>query len=137
MIATVDTVRHEDIIRACLDSHRPLVLCGPPGSGKTMTLTAVVSRMPGFTLVPLSFSSVTTPEVLLNAFQQYCELVKSPESGTLLRPAPFYGANSWIVIFCDEINLAAGDKFGTVRVVSFLRQLIEQKGFYLGLNNPL
>lgn len=42
VIPTVDTVRHEEIIQAWLAEHKPLVLCGPPGSGKTMTLYGVL-----------------------------------------------------------------------------------------------
>ncbi len=34
VITTTDTVRHSDILGAWLDSRIPLVLCGPPGSGK-------------------------------------------------------------------------------------------------------
>lgn len=30
------------VLRAWLASHRPLILCGPPGSGKTMTLTSTL-----------------------------------------------------------------------------------------------
>jgi dynein heavy chain 1 len=33
VIATVDTVRHEEVLRGWLAEHRPLILCGPPGSG--------------------------------------------------------------------------------------------------------
>jgi len=65
VVPTTDTLRHEEVIRACLASHRPLILCGPPGSGKTMTLTAVLSAMPELVLVPLNFSSTTTPDLLL------------------------------------------------------------------------
>jgi hypothetical protein len=36
----------------------------------------------------------------------------------------------WIVIFCDEINLPDMDKYGTQRVISFIRQLLEHGGFY-------
>jgi dynein heavy chain 1 len=42
VIATVDTVRHEAVLRAWLYERRPLILCGPPGSGKTMTLQATL-----------------------------------------------------------------------------------------------
>ncbi len=35
----------------------------------------------------------------------------------------------WLVIFCDECNLPAADKYGTQRVITFLRQLVEQNGF--------
>jgi hypothetical protein len=33
-------------------------------------------------------------------------------------------------VFCDEINLPANDKYGTQRVISFIRQLTEQGGFW-------
>jgi dynein heavy chain 1, cytosolic len=33
-------------------------------------------------------------------------------------------------LFCDEINLPDMDQYGTQRVISFLRQLVEQRGFY-------
>ncbi|VDM72866.1 unnamed protein product [Strongylus vulgaris] len=34
VVPTVDTVRHEMLLSAWLSEHKPLVLCGPPGSGK-------------------------------------------------------------------------------------------------------
>lgn len=33
VIPTVDTVRHAEVLHAWLAEHRPLLLCGPPGSG--------------------------------------------------------------------------------------------------------
>ncbi|KAJ8580859.1 hypothetical protein M405DRAFT_938560 [Rhizopogon salebrosus TDB-379] len=36
----------------------------------------------------------------------------------------------WLVVFCDEINLPAQDKYGTQRVISFLRQLVECRGYW-------
>jgi hypothetical protein len=38
VIPTVYTVRHESLLSTLLFEHKPMVLCGPPGSGKTMTL---------------------------------------------------------------------------------------------------
>ena len=34
----------------------------------------------------------------------------------------------WLVLFCDEINLPDYDNYGTQRVISFLRQIVERKG---------
>jgi len=36
----------------------------------------------------------------------------------------------WLVLFCDEINLPDVDKYGTQRVISFLRQIVEHGGFW-------
>lgn len=32
----------------------------------------------------------------------------------------------WLVVFCDEINLPAEDKYGTQRVIAFIRHVVEQ-----------
>ena len=44
------------------------VLCGPPGSGKTMTLTATLQNMPDIELVPLNFSSATPVKISQGTF---------------------------------------------------------------------
>jgi dynein heavy chain 1 len=36
----------------------------------------------------------------------------------------------WLCIFCDEINLPAADKYNTQHVITFLRQITEQGGFW-------
>lgn len=42
----MDTVRHEALLYTWLAEHKPLVLCGPPGSGKTMTLFSALRALP-------------------------------------------------------------------------------------------
>jgi hypothetical protein len=127
VIATVDTVRHEAVLHAWLHEHRPLLLCGPPGSGKSMTLQATLQSMPEVLFVSLNFSSATTPELLMNTFAQYCEYTRTASGDTVLRPTL---AGKWLVVFCDEINLPAEDRYGTQRVITFLRQLTERGGFW-------
>ena len=129
VITTTDTVRHSDILGAWLESRIPLILCGPPGSGKTMTLTSVLQSVQGVVLTSLNFSSRTTPEVILKVFQQYCNYVRKGKD-IILEPAESLGAQSWLVVFCDEINLPEEDNYGTQRVIMFMRQLVEQGGFW-------
>lgn len=126
VIPTTDTVRHEDVLYSWLSEHKPLMLCGPPGSGKTMTLFSALRKLPDQEVVGLNFSSATTPELILKTFEQYCEYRKTP-NGVVLSPVQI---GKWIVLFCDEINLPALDKYGTQRVISFLRQLVESGGFW-------
>ncbi|PWN18755.1 cytoplasmic dynein heavy chain 1 [Microstroma glucosiphilum] len=126
VIPTVDTVRHEEVLYSWLSEHKPLMLCGPPGSGKTMTLFSALRKLPDQEVVGLNFSSATTPELILKTFDQYCEYRKTP-SGVVLAPVQL---GKWIVLFCDEINLPSLDKYGTQRVISFLRQLVERGGFW-------
>lgn len=61
------------------------VLCGPPGSGKTMTLFSALRALPDMEVVGLNFSSATTPELLLKTFDHYCEYRKTP-NGVMLAP---------------------------------------------------
>ncbi|VDL72361.1 unnamed protein product [Nippostrongylus brasiliensis] len=126
VVPTIDTVRHEMLLSAWLSEHKPLVLCGPPGSGKTMTLLAALRSQQDMDVVNVNFSSSTTPELLMKTFDHYCEYRRTP-NGIVLAPVQL---SRWLVIFCDEINLPAPDKYGTQRVISFLRQLVELNGFY-------
>ncbi len=126
VITTVDTLRHQDVLCSWISEHRPFLLCGPPGSGKTMTLMATLKSLPDFEMIFVNFSSSTTPSLLLKTFNHYCEYKKTP-GGIVLRP---HNANKWLVVFCDEINLPETDKYGTQAVITFLRQLTEQKGFW-------
>ena len=48
----------------------------------------------------------------------------------VLEPVESLGAHSWLVVFCDEINLPEEDTYGTQRVIMFMRQLVEQGGFW-------
>ncbi|CAM1323357.1 DYNC1H1 (predicted), partial [Pycnogonum litorale] len=126
VVPTLDTVRHESLLYTWLADHRPIVLCGPPGSGKTMTLFSALRALPDMEVVGLNFSSATTPELLLKTFDHYCEYRRTP-NGVVLAPIQL---GKWLVLFCDEINLPDLDKYGTQRVISFLRQMVEHGGFY-------
>ena len=129
VVTTTDTVRHSDILGAWLESRSPLILCGPPGSGKTMTLTSVLQSVQGVVLASLNFSSRSSPEIIMKTFAQYCTYVRKGKD-VVLEPAESLGAHSWLVVFCDEINLPEEDSYGTQRVITFMRQLVEQGGFW-------
>lgn len=126
VIPTTDTMRHESLIYGLLNSHKPIVLCGPPGSGKTMTLFNALRNSPNLDVVGLNFSKATTPNLLIKSLEQHCEYKKTV-NGTVLSPSQI---GRWLVVFCDEINLPATDKYGTQTAISLLRQMIEQKGFW-------
>ena len=127
IIATVDTVRHEEVVLSWLQAHRPMLFCGPPGSGKTMTLTSVLRRLTDYEPIFLNFSSGSNPQMILKTFEHPSFTTVQTSTGPVLKPAT---PGKWIVIFCDECNLPATDNYGTQRVISLLRQLVERSGFY-------
>lgn len=126
IVPTVDTVILESIINAALSTHLPLVLCGPPGSGKTMTLMKSLRQLPTLDVISLNFSKDTTPGSLLALLEQHCEYSKSSK-GLVLSPKI---EGKWVVVFCDEINLPAADSYGTQKVISLIRQIVENNGFW-------
>ncbi|KAI8456036.1 hypothetical protein BY996DRAFT_6412712 [Phakopsora pachyrhizi] len=72
VIPTLDSVRHKDVLYSWLSEHKPLILCGPPGSGKTMTLFSALRKLSEMDVVGLNFSSATAPELVLKTFDQHC-----------------------------------------------------------------
>ncbi|RIB15447.1 dynein heavy chain and region D6 of dynein motor-domain-containing protein [Gigaspora rosea] len=126
IVPTVDIIRYKEILYTWLTEHKPLLLCGPPGSGKKMMLFNILKQLPDMKAISLNFSRITTPESILKIFDQYCECRKTP-SGIVLSPIDI---GCLIVIICDGINIPITDHYGTQRVISFLRQLIECGGYW-------
>lgn len=58
VVPTLDTVRHEALLYTWLAEHKPLVLCGPPGSGKTMTLFSALRALPDMEVRDLALKLV-------------------------------------------------------------------------------
>lgn len=133
VIPTVDTVRHTDVLSSWIASGRSAILCGPPGSGKTMSINSVLSHSHEYTAAFLNFSSGTTVEMITKCLEQYC-IVKNTAKGFVMTPNAS-SEKSKLLLFCDEINLPALDSYGTQSVLQLLRQIIECGGFFRARDN--
>jgi dynein heavy chain 1 len=128
VITTEDTIRHVDTLTAYLVQRMPLILCGPPGSGKSMTMMSTLRAHPNLECVALNFSSSTDPELIMKVLDQYCVTESAPGGkGQICKPKQ---PGKWVVLFCDECNLPAADEYGTQMVIAFIRQLVEKGGYY-------
>jgi len=65
IIPTVDTLRHEFVLGSWMSEHRAFLICGPPGSGKTMTLMTTLKSLPNCEMIFINFSSNTLPNMIL------------------------------------------------------------------------
>ena len=99
IVPTLDTVKHENLVYSILNEHSPLLLCGPPGSGKTMTLFEALRKSPQLELLSLNFSKETSPLSLLKSLDQYCEYRKT-NRGVQLTPRI---NGKWVVVFVMKL----------------------------------
>jgi len=121
VITTVDTERHQQVLCSWLSNHRPFILCGPPGSGKTMTLMATLKMVNDMDMIFINFSSTTQPKLILQQFEHYC-IEEKDSKGAVMKPRT---PGRWLIVFCDEINLPETDAYNTQKVITFLRQMTE------------
>ena len=105
-----------ETLRSLIESERvpSMILWGPAGTGKT-TIARCIADTTGSRFVEINATSSSVNE---------CKKLFQEASNDLA----LTGRRT--IIFCDEINLPATDKYGTQRVISFIRQLVESGGFY-------
>nr|CCC91421.1 putative dynein heavy chain, cytosolic [Trypanosoma congolense IL3000] len=126
IIPTADAYRCKTLLEAWITGGDAVILCGPPGSGKTTLVASVLHKSSKYEAVFLNFSSATRPENVIRALEQYCTIQNRMSQGLVMTPTN----GKRLLLFCDEINLPAADQYGTQHVVQFLRQLIERSGYY-------
>lgn len=136
VIPTQTTLRLESLLRDALDllggrwtQVTPLILCGPPGCGKSMILSTALRHIPNISLATLSFSSETTPENVLAALKAHMVLSRRSNGTFLLHPK---SAGCRVVLFVDEVNLEKPDIYGTQKSAYLIRSIADHSGFWDG-----
>ncbi|CAR27637.1 ZYRO0D03168p [Zygosaccharomyces rouxii] len=126
IIPTIDTIKQELCVFELLNARRSVILCGPPGSGKTMILNNALQRSLNFQVVGLNFSKDTDISHILKTLNRHTYYTSGSRGLVLLPKNP----TKDIVLFCDEINLPKLDAYGSQSTILFLRELIEKNGFW-------
>ncbi|ANZ76269.1 BA75_02408T0 [Komagataella pastoris] len=125
-VNTVDTIRNEKLVSGLLSVNQPILLVGPPGSGKTMSVCSVLRKSDRVIFVGMNFSKETLPSTLIKTLEQYATY---KQRGNRLILSPDIESKS-VVVFCDEINLPMSDEYGVQPLIELLRQMFEYSGFW-------
>ncbi|KAK8883373.1 Cytoplasmic dynein 1 heavy chain 1 [Tritrichomonas musculus] len=125
-VPTTSTEITRKIVQMATIGDHAVILCGPNGVGKQSILQASLGLFTEMSTIRLNFSNCSSIDFVLQTLEQFCGYIKS-SAGTKLKPK---SANTFIVFECVNLNLPSLDKYGTQRVVEFLRQLLELKGFW-------
>jgi len=89
-----------------MENNLSVILCGPPGCGKTMIINNAHRHLSGLVdpkMVFINFSSMSKPKLVTKALEQNCKMSKGNQA-TILKP------DKKIIVFLDEINLPQPDK---------------------------
>ncbi|KAG9392138.1 Dynein heavy chain and region D6 of dynein motor [Carpediemonas membranifera] len=125
VVPTADTVRANYIVNLLIRGDVNVLLCGPTGTGKTLSVNAFMrdrSTLESFVTDAFSFSAQTTAKQT----QQFIEAKLEKKRKNLL--APPSGMRQ--IFFIDDINMPAKEEYGAQPPVELLRQTIVQRGFY-------
>lgn len=85
IIRTTDTLYYESLIFSFLEDKKSILLCGPPGCGKSMMILSCLRALPDVGVSVINFSSTTTPQILLKNLINLCNYKKTAY-GTTLSP---------------------------------------------------
>uniref|UniRef100_UPI00358EC9AE cytoplasmic dynein 2 heavy chain 1-like n=1 Tax=Myxine glutinosa TaxID=7769 RepID=UPI00358EC9AE len=127
VVLTAMAQRCLDLILPWLENplHPAFLVVGPEGCGKSTLLHHAFSQLRSAQVAELSCTSETGPNHVLHKLEQACRS-SNGNSGRVLRPRHA----ERLLLFLRGISLPHPDKWGTCRLIAFLRQLLTYRGFY-------
>lgn len=111
-------------MKILVNDRRPVMLCGPAGTGKTQIVNGMLAQFDPtvITSATINFNFYTTSAVLLNTMS--IPLVK--KTGTNYGPP----GQAKLIYFVDDINLPEVDSYDTQSAIALLRQQLEYEHVY-------
>lgn len=84
IIKTTDTLFYESLIFSFLEERKPILLCGPPGCGKSMMILSCLRELPDIIVSVINFSSTSNPQMLQKTLSNFCTYKKTPHGTSLI-----------------------------------------------------
>jgi len=119
LVPTMDSIRTEFLMNACLGQKKAVLLVGGPGTAKTSIVLQYISKQPKTEVLfkRMNFSSATTPQIFHNSVTNSVDK----------RSAKSFGppANKKLLCFLDDVSMPRINEWGDQVTLEIIRQLVE------------
>ena len=125
VVPTKDTVRYSWLLKMNLICGNPVFLTGVSGVGKSIICQSTLQNLQkamNYQVINLSFSSQTSAVDTQRAIEDKLEKKRRNLLGGI--------RNTRVIVFIDDVNMPAYDKYGTQMPIERLRQMIDYQGMY-------
>ena len=126
VVPTVDTVRYETLLRLLYSRNKAVFFTGETGVGKSVIISSLISKLKeegAIEPVVMNFSAQSSSL----RTQQTIESKLERRKGKVLYEAV---GGKKLVIFIDDVNMPAVERFGAQPPIELLRQYLDFGGFY-------
>ncbi|EPX73119.1 dynein heavy chain Dhc1 [Schizosaccharomyces octosporus yFS286] len=125
VIRTTEVIRYEKLINNLLYMNSCLIFCGPPGSGKSMTVLHFLNGNDDIDVAVMNFSASTSAYAIIR-FLERNTVYSIRANASYVTPKN----KKTLAVFFDEINLPKPSRNNGNDALCFLRCVLHHKGFW-------
>ena len=123
LVPTGETTCYDFLLKALVADGTHILICGETGTGKSVLVQGFLTRMPDTAnSIQAAFSAQTAAKNMQDILESKLDKLRK----NLLGAPP----GRQTVIFVDDINMPALEKYGAQPPIELMRQTLSQGGFY-------